>query len=88
MATAVTEIAAIDFTSAASRAPPSPDPAGGQAGQTQEIAFIGDATGPITKQIALPADAAETTIFIEDAQGVTPSGHPLANLSPSKCSRN
>ncbi len=56
-------------------------PAGGQAGQTQEITFIGDATGPITKEIALPADAAETTIFIEDAQGVTPSGHPL-RISP------
>jgi hypothetical protein len=56
-------------------------PAGGQAGQTQEIAFIGDATGPITRQIALPADALETTIFIEDALGVTPSGHPL-RISP------
>ncbi|MEY3176062.1 MAG: hypothetical protein RLZZ436_3976 [Planctomycetota bacterium] len=56
-------------------------PAGGQAGQTQDITFIGDATGPITKQIALPADAAETTIFIEDAQGITPSGHPL-RISP------
>ncbi|MFM7038080.1 MAG: PPC domain-containing protein [Planctomycetaceae bacterium] len=56
-------------------------PAGGQAGQTQEIAFIGDATGPITKQIALPADSLETTIFIEDAQGITPSGHPL-RISP------
>jgi hypothetical protein len=56
-------------------------PAGGQAGQTQEITFIGDATGPIAKQIALPADTLETTIFIEDAQGVTPSGHPL-RISP------
>ncbi|MFM7059283.1 MAG: peptidase [Planctomycetota bacterium] len=56
-------------------------PAGGQAGQTQEITFIGDATGPIAKQIALPADANETTIFIDDAQGITPSGHPL-RISP------
>jgi hypothetical protein len=56
-------------------------PAGGQAGQTQEIAFIGDATGPINKQIAIPADALETTVFIEDAQGITPSGHPL-RVSP------
>jgi hypothetical protein len=56
-------------------------PAGGQAGQTQEIAFIGDATGPINKQIAIPADALETTVFIEDALGITPSGHPL-RISP------
>lgn len=56
-------------------------PAGGQAGQTQEITFIGDATGPIVKQIPLAADARETTVFIEDALGVTPSGHPV-RISP------
>ena len=56
-------------------------PAGGQAGQAQDITFIGDATGPISKQISLAADAQETTVFIEDALGVTPSGHPL-RVSP------
>ena len=56
-------------------------PAGGQAGQTQDITFIGDATGPITRQISLAADASETTVFIDDAQGITPSGHPL-RVSP------
>lgn len=52
-------------------------PAGGQAGQTQEIAFIGDANGPITRPTAFPAEGAETVVYIEDADGITPSGHTL-----------
>ena len=59
-------------------------PAGGQAGQTQEITFIGDATGPITKQIALPADTLETTIFTR-YHSVRP---PATYLPTPKCSRN
>ncbi len=52
-------------------------PAGGQVGQTQEIAFIGDANGPIMKSIAFPAEGSETVVYIEDADGITPSGHVL-----------
>ncbi|MEY5012105.1 MAG: hypothetical protein RLZZ253_3244, partial [Verrucomicrobiota bacterium] len=44
-------------------------PAGGQVGQTQEIAFIGDANGPIMKSIAFPAEGSETVVYIEDADG-------------------
>lgn len=52
-------------------------PAGGQVGQAQEIAFIGDANGPIMKSIAFPAEGSETVVYIEDADGITPSGHVL-----------
>lgn len=52
-------------------------PAGGQVGQTQEIAFIGDANGPIVKSIAFPAEGSETVVYIDDADGITPSGHVL-----------
>lgn len=56
-------------------------PAGGQAGQAQEIAFIGDARGPISKSVSFPAEGMETTVMIEDADGITPSGH-LLRVSP------
>lgn len=52
-------------------------PAGGQIGQTQEIAFIGDANGPIMKSITFPTEGSETVVYIEDADGITPSGHVL-----------
>ncbi len=58
-------------------------PAGGKAGETAELAFIGDANGPITKSVAFPADGAvETTVYIDDANGITPSGHVL-RVSPN-----
>lgn len=52
-------------------------PAGGKAGETAEIAFIGDAAGPLTKSVTFPAAGSETTVLIDDAGGITPSGHVL-----------
>jgi hypothetical protein len=57
-------------------------PAGGQAGQEVELTFIGDATGPMTKKVTLPADGSvETLVFPEDAGGTAPSGH-VVRVSP------
>jgi hypothetical protein len=53
-------------------------PAGGKSGETVELTFIGDASGPIAKSVAFPADGVnETTVFVDDASGITPSGHVL-----------
>ena len=53
-------------------------PAGGKAGEALEVTLIGDAIGPIPKQITLPDDGtSETVIFAEDATGITPSGHVM-----------
>jgi hypothetical protein len=57
-------------------------PAGGKVGETVELTFIGDASGPIAKSVAFPADGVnETTVFVDDASGITPSGHVL-RVSP------
>ncbi len=57
-------------------------PPGGKSGETLEVAFIGDAAGPTSRPVALPADgAAETIIYSEDANGITPSGH-VVRISP------
>ncbi len=57
-------------------------PAGGKAGESVDVAFIGDASGPITKTVAFPADGVvETTVYVDDANGITPSGHVL-RVSP------
>lgn len=53
-------------------------PAGGKAGETIEVTFIGDAAGPFTRPVTLPADGtSEITVFADDASGITPSGHIL-----------
>lgn len=57
-------------------------PSGGKAGETAELTFIGDANGPISKSVAFPAEGVETTVYIEDANGITPSGHVL-RVSPN-----
>jgi hypothetical protein len=57
-------------------------PAGGKAGEEVELTFIGDALGPFSRKVMLPADGAvETLIFAEDEQGVVPSGH-VVRISP------
>lgn len=57
-------------------------PAGGKAGEQLEATFIGDAAGPVTKPVALPNDGTmETTVYVDDANGITPSGHVL-RISP------
>jgi len=61
--------------------PTSVYPAGGKAGETIDVAMIGDAAGPITRSVAFPADAKEVTVFVDDANGIAPSGHVL-RVSP------
>ena len=57
-------------------------PAGGKAGEALDITFIGDASGPIAKNVTFPAEGAEATVYIEDASGIAPSGHVL-RVSPN-----
>lgn len=57
-------------------------PAGGKAGEEVELTFIGDALGPMTRKVTLPADGSEEmTVFPEDEQGIAPSGHAV-RVSP------
>ncbi len=57
-------------------------PSGGKAGESVEVTFFGDAAGPVKKAVALPADGTlETTVYVDDANGITPSGHVL-RISP------
>lgn len=51
-------------------------PAGGKAGEELELTFIGDALGPFTQKVTLPADGTEEmTVFPETADGIAQSGH-------------
>ncbi|MCA9035177.1 MAG: PPC domain-containing protein [Planctomycetaceae bacterium] len=57
-------------------------PPGGKAGEEVELSFIGDALGPFSKKVTLPADGTtETLIFPEDESGISPSGH-IVRISP------
>ncbi|MFN9717299.1 MAG: peptidase, partial [Planctomycetota bacterium] len=57
-------------------------PSGGKAGESVEVTFFGDAAGPVKKSVALPGDGTlETTVFVDDAMGISPSGHVL-RISP------
>ncbi len=58
-------------------------PAGGKAGESVEVTFIGDAAGPVMKPVMLPADGTlETMVYVDDANGITPSPHVL-RVSPN-----
>ena len=53
-------------------------PAGGQAGQTVEFRFLGDAAGETTRQVALPADATDTfPVWLRDDLGTGATPHQL-----------
>ena len=53
-------------------------PAGGKRGEQLKVQFLGDATGPIEREITVPADPqAIADQFVEDEQGVTPSAVPF-----------
>lgn len=53
-------------------------PAGGQAGQTQEFKFLGDAAGETAQQIAVPADSGDTfPVWPQDEHGVAVTPHRL-----------
>lgn len=52
-------------------------PAGGPMGQTVDVKFFGDASGEIARKIALSAEPGDQQVFVEDADGVTPSALPF-----------
>ncbi len=53
-------------------------PAGGTAGETLSVQLLGDAAGPITKEITLPADGStEFELFAQDDKGISPSPNVL-----------
>ena len=53
-------------------------PAGGKRGEQLKVQLLGDATGPIEREITVPADPqADANLFIEDEQGITPSAVPF-----------
>lgn len=53
-------------------------PAGGQAGQTVEFKFLGDAAGESVVQVALPAEGTDTfSVWPQDDQGTAVTPHRL-----------
>ncbi len=53
-------------------------PAGGKRGERLKVQLIGDATGPIEREITVPTDPlADTDLFIEDQGGITPTPVPF-----------
>ncbi len=57
-------------------------PAGGKRGEQLKVQLLGDATGPIERQITVPADPnANADLFIDDEQGVTPSAVPFRAIA-------
>ena len=57
-------------------------PAGGKRGEQVKVQFLGDAAGPIARDLALPADPlAAQEQFIQDEKGVTPSAVPFRSFS-------
>lgn len=51
-------------------------PAGGKLGETLKVKYIGDASGVIEKEVALPAEPVKDfRLFPEDEQGIAPTGH-------------
>ena len=57
-------------------------PAGGKAGETVAVTFLGDAAGPIQQEIAVPASVEPAAggivpVFARDGQGVCPTALPF-----------
>jgi hypothetical protein len=53
-------------------------PAGGKRGEHVKVQLLGDATGPIEREITVPADPnADSSLFIEDKCGITPTPVPF-----------
>lgn len=54
-------------------------PAGGKPGQTLDVTFLGDVTGPITRKVTLPTEIPVDGYWLEvqDEQGVAPSSMPF-----------
>jgi hypothetical protein len=57
-------------------------PAGGKSGEQLKVSFLGDGAGPIERDIVVPAKPqADGKLFVEDEQGMTPSGVPFRALT-------
>lgn len=52
-------------------------PAGGKAGETVSVTFLGDAAGPIAQEVAVPASGSSLPLFARDAAGICPSSIPF-----------
>lgn len=57
-------------------------PAGGKAGETVTVTFLGDAAGPLTQEVRIPDAATQPvgslfSLFASDAQGTSPSAIPF-----------
>ena len=53
-------------------------PAGGKRGEQLKVQLLGDATGPMERQITVQTDPqVSADLFVEDEQGVTPSAVPF-----------
>lgn len=53
-------------------------PAGGRAGETAEVRFVGDARGDLVRSVAIPSVSDHRFgIFAEDEGGIAPSGIPF-----------
>jgi len=49
-------------------------PAGGKVGETVDLKFVGDPTGPIVQKVTLPGTAKDRYgVFAQDSQGMSPS---------------
>jgi hypothetical protein len=52
-------------------------PAGGKAGETVSVTFLGDAAGPIVQDVVVPASGSSLQLFAKDATGICPSSIPF-----------
>ena len=52
-------------------------PAGGKAGETVSVSFVGDAAGPIVQEFALPATGSMLPLSAKDAGGIAPTPIPF-----------
>jgi len=52
-------------------------PAGGKAGETTSVTFLGDAAGGIVQEVAVPPTGSVLPLFAEDAHGICPSSIPF-----------
>lgn len=52
-------------------------PAGGKAGETVSVTFLGDAAGGIVQEVVVPASGNTLPLFAKDATGICPSSIPF-----------
>ena len=52
-------------------------PAGGKTGEALTVTFLGDAAGPLTQEVTVPATGTVLPLFARDPQGICPTSIPL-----------